>query len=171
MIVRNRIWEELRQAKCNIICLQRYTDRVRKRSRFFNTFMIFCASIGAIGGVYKQYIAVVASFLIAVSSILKALLPNVIQSDQELSDLDRLMDFYSKYLNALEKIWYENENKLIEEKEIVEKLFALKDDECDKYSSMNKGVRRISPTEMKKINEQAQEYVSRVYFDYKNKTA
>lgn len=166
MNARNRIWEELRQAKANIICLQRYTSKARKKSRIFNIIIIVCASAGALGGIYEQWIAIVASALIAISSVLKALLANFIQSEHELSELDRLTDFYSKYLNSLEKIWYENENKISTEKEIMSNFFQLKENECDKYSSMNKGVRSIPDKEMRAINAQAKEYVSRVYFNY-----
>lgn len=170
MIVRNRIWEELRQAKCHIICLQRYTDKTRKRSRTINALTVLFASIGAIGGIYDPLFAIIASALIAISSILKSLIPHIIQSDQELAELDRLMDYYSRYLNAIEKVWYENENKVYDEKYILERFFTLKDEEADKYSAMNKGVRDIPTKEMKKINDQAREYVNRVYFNYAKST-
>jgi len=52
MIVRNRFWEELKQAKTNIICLQRYTDKRRKSSRIFNSLIIIFASSGAIPLLY-----------------------------------------------------------------------------------------------------------------------
>lgn len=168
MIVRNRIWEELRQAKANIICIQRYTDRNRKISRYFNGGIILLAAAGALGGAYEQWIAVIASGLVAVSTILKSLLPNFIQSEQELTELDRLMDYYSKYLNKIEKIWYNYENKCIEEQDAVNQFFETKDDEADKYSSMNKLVRSIPDKENDEINALAKEYVNRVYFDYRD---
>ena len=173
MIVRQRIWEELRFAKASIICLQRYTDKSRKKSRIFNSLVILFASTGAISGAFKQWdISIVASSLVAVSTILKTLMPNFLNSEKELSDLDRLMDFYSVYFNDLEKLWYSNENRneeeshCITESEIMERFFNLKNNESDKFSALNRGVRTISKKEMKAINEEAREYVSRVYFDY-----
>lgn len=166
MNVRNRIWEELRQAKANIICIQRYTDKVRRKSRIFNITIIICASTGALGGIYEQWIAVIASALIAVSSVLKALLPNFIQSEQELSELDRLMVFYAKYFNSLEKIWYEHEKKITDEQSIMKNFFALKAEECDPCSNLNKGIRKIPDDEMEQINAEANEYVERVYLNY-----
>ena len=38
MIARNRMWEELKQAKINILCLQKYTDRRRAYNRYYNAF-------------------------------------------------------------------------------------------------------------------------------------
>lgn len=35
MIPQNRIWEEMKQAKANIICLKRYTDSKRKWLRMY----------------------------------------------------------------------------------------------------------------------------------------
>lgn len=168
MIVRNKIWEELRQAKANIICIQRYTDRNRKWSRYFNALIIISASAGTIGGIFKQWVAVAASALVAASTILKSLMPNFIQSEQELTELDRLMDYYSRYLNKLERIWYNNYERIVSDNESIEQLFNIKDDEADKNSTMNKLVRHLSKKEQKIINGKAKEYVERVYFDYGN---
>lgn len=169
MIVRNRIWEELKQAKVNLICLQRYTDQIRGKSRYFNLICIIVASAGAVGGVFKDlfdgWIAPIASGIIAVAAILKSLIPNLFQSEQELSELDRLSDYYSKYLNAMEKIWYEHENKISDEKTTMTNFFAIKEEESDKLSSMNKGVRSLSEKEEVTINNKAEEYVNRVYLD------
>jgi hypothetical protein len=165
MIVKDKLWEDLRQAKANIICIQRYTDRGRKYSRAFNASIILIASIGTISGLFvDETIALWASAAVALSSILKTLLPSLIQSEQELSELDRLADYYSKFLNATEKIWYEFFHKFITEEEAMKRFFGLKEDECDKASTLNRLVRSISKKEQEKINERAGEYVNRVYF-------
>ena len=49
MIARNRMWEELKQAKINILCLQKYTDRRRAYNRYYNAFIAIVSSIGALG--------------------------------------------------------------------------------------------------------------------------
>lgn len=49
MICRNRIWEELKQAKANIICIQKYTDKRRGYNRAYNGFVAITASAGALG--------------------------------------------------------------------------------------------------------------------------
>ena len=36
MICRNRIWEELKLAKANIICIQKYTDKRRGYNRAYS---------------------------------------------------------------------------------------------------------------------------------------
>ena len=164
MIARNRIWEELKQAKVNVICLQRDTDRGRKKLRRIDSVIIIAATVGTIGGTYNKWVAIAGLGLVAVSSVLKAILPHIAQSEQELCELDRLMDFYSKYMNRLEKLWYDYENEIIPEKETVYKLLEMKDWECDKYSLMNKGVRSISAKEQNNIDKESSEYINRVYF-------
>jgi hypothetical protein len=105
MTGRNRIWEELKQAKANIICLQRYTGRSRKRLRCVNALIITCATLGSMGGMYSKWIAIAGAGLVATGSVLKTLLPNITQSEQELSELDRFYKtcvlFEAAYDNGL----------------------------------------------------------------------
>ncbi|MDR1347824.1 MAG: hypothetical protein LBJ63_05250 [Prevotellaceae bacterium] len=166
MIARNRIWIELKQAKSNIICLQRYTDRGRKRLRIFDSAIILLSTAGALGSGVSGiiWIAVIASGLIALGSILKSILPNITQSEQELSELDRLMDFYSKYMNNLEKLWYEYDKKNIDERTMIMQLFEMKKDEADKYSALNKGIRSISKKKQAEIDKESENYINEVYF-------
>jgi hypothetical protein len=166
MIARNRIWRELKQAKSNITCLQRYTDRGRKRLRIFDSAIILLSTAGALGSSVSGiiWIAVAASGLIALGSILKSILPNVTQSEQELSELDRLMDFYSKYMNDLESLWYGYDKENIDERTMIMRLFEMKKDEADKYSALNKGIRSISKKEQVEINKESENYINEVYF-------
>lgn len=165
MIARNRIWEELKQAKANILCLQKYTDIRCAHNRYYNGFIALTASIGALGFPINEYIPFIASLLIGFVSITKSIMPNFLQSEPELSELDNLSNFYVHYMNSLEKIWYDHEHEFTEEKETMELFFKLKDSECDKESIFNKGVRYISKGLQKKIDEQAEEYINRVYFE------
>ena len=166
MIVRNRIWVELKQAKANIICLQRYTDRGRRRLRSYSTLLILLPTISAVvgGATNCLLITVVGASITAIVAALKSLLPHLIQTDQELSELDRLMDFYSKYMNKLERIWYELYNDFIPEKEAIGRLFIMKEEEADKYSTLNRGIRSISKKEQDEIDKRAAEYIDEVYF-------
>ncbi|MDR0682043.1 MAG: hypothetical protein LBG15_09390 [Dysgonamonadaceae bacterium] len=164
MIARNRVWEELKQAKANIICLQHYTDKGRKKLRRIDSAIIILASIGSFGGFYNKWIAIILSGLVAIGAVLKTILPNVTQSEQELSELDRLMDFYSKYMNRIERLWYMYDNGNTTEDEMIHKLFEMKEEECDKYSLINKGIRSISKKEQEKIDKECIEYINRVYF-------
>lgn len=127
MICRNRIWEELKQAKANIICIQKYTDKRRGYNRAYNGFVAITASAGALGTLLNDKVPFFASMLIGFVSIIKSVLPNFVQGESELSSLDVLADFYNKYMNSLENIWYrldhDQRNKNKWEKIIQQKTF------------------------------------------------
>ena len=164
MIARNRIWEELKQAKANIICVQRYTDKRRAHNRWYNGFIAITASIGALGFAINEYIPFITSLLVGIVSIIKSIMPNFLQTEPELSELDGLSDFYVRYMNSIEKIWYDFDHDFTCEKETMELFFKLKENECDKESILNKGVRNISKQFQKEIDDEAEEYINRVYF-------
>lgn len=165
MIARNRIWEELKQAKANILGLQKYTDKQRSYNRWYNGILAFTASVGALGYSINEIIPFITSIIIGITSIAKSILPNFLQSAQDLSELDILSDFYVRYMNSLEKIWYDNENNYADEKETMDRFFELKETECDKESAYNRGVRNISKKMQREIDAEAEEYINRVYFE------
>lgn len=165
MICRNRIWEELKQAKANIICIQKYTDKRRVYNRAYNGFVAITASAGALGTLLNDKVPLFASMLIGFVSIIKSVLPNFVQGESELSSLDVLADFYNKYMNSLENIWYRFDHDIIDEKQAMDEFFKLKETECDKMSQMNRLVRNISKRFQKKIDEEAIKYINRVYYE------
>ena len=67
-------------------------------------------------------------------------------------------------MNSIEKIWYDFDHDFTCEKETMELFFKLKENECDKESILNKGVRNISKQFQKEIDDEAEEYINRVYF-------
>lgn len=165
MICRNRIWEELKQAKANIICIQKYTDKRRGYNRAYNAFIAFTASFGALGSILNEYIPLISSILIGMVSIIKSVFPSFVQGESELSSLDVLADFYNRYMNSLENIWYRFNYEKITEEEAMKEFFELKETECDKMSQLNRLVRNISKRFQNEINDEAETYINNVYFE------
>lgn len=165
MICRNRIWEELKQAKANIICIQKYTDKRRAYNRWYNAFIAVTASVGAIVSFKHAIVAQISSVLIGGVSIVKSVLPAFIQGETELSSLDVLADFYNKYMNSLENIWYKFDHDIITEEEAMKEFFELKATECDKQSQVNRLIRNISESFQKKIDQEAEKYINSVYYE------
>ncbi|SCH27943.1 Uncharacterised protein [uncultured Bacteroides sp.] len=155
----------MKQAKANIICIQKYTDKRRGYNRAYNGFVAITASAGALGTLLNDKVPFFASMLIGFVSIIKSVLPNFVQGESELSSLDVLADFYNKYMNSLENIWYRFDHDIIDEKQAMDEFFKLKETECDKMSQMNRLVRNISTRFQRKIDEQAKEYINRVYYE------
>jgi len=165
MIARNRIWEELKQAKANIICLQKYTDRGRRMLRSIDSIIIASSTIGALGSLIDGRVAIFGVSFVALTSILKTALSGIYQSEQEFSELDRLMDFYSKYMNKLERLWYDFNENIITENEMIHSLFDMKEEESNRYSLLNKLIRSISEKEQRKIYLESEDYINKVYFN------
>ena len=123
------------------------------------------ASAGALGSLINEQIPLISSIVIGFVSIIKSVLPTFVQSENELSALDLLCDFYLSYMNSMENIWYKLDKGIIEEDEAMKEFFSLKATECDKQSLMNRGIRNISVKFQKMIDEQATKYINSVYYE------
>lgn len=165
MIVRNKVWEELKQAHVNILCLRWYTDRQRKYERYYQCFIAITASVGTFGYVFENWLPFVSSLLIAFISVVKALFPQFIQPEKELCILDGIMDFYNRYMNDLELLMHQNDTEQLNEDETMIKIHQLKGDECEKQSIMNRFVRSIPKKRLKLLENESTEYINRVYFN------
>ena len=77
MVIRNKVWEELKQAHVNIL----YTDSQRKYERYYQCFIAFTASAGTFGYIIEEWLPLVSSMLIALVSVVKSLFPQFIQPD------------------------------------------------------------------------------------------
>jgi hypothetical protein len=165
MVVRNKIWEELKQAHVNVLCLRSYTDRQRKYERYYQCFIALTASVGTFGYIFKEWIPFVSSLIIAFVSIAKSLFPQFIQPEKELCILDEIMDFYNEYMNDLELLMYNLDKETINEGETMNKLHSLKAIECKKQSIMNRFVWSITERQMKQLEKESTEYINKVYYD------
>ena len=166
MIARNRIWEELKQAKANILGLQKYTDSRRSWARWYNGIIAAVASLGAIGYSLDEIIPFVSSVIVGALSIAKSIPAQApFVPPRRRPELDMLSDFYVRYMNSLEKIWYDFDHDITNEKETMTRFFKLKETECDKESAYNRGVRYISKKMQNEIDAEAIEYINRVYFE------
>ena len=68
-------------------------------------------------------------------------------------------------MNKLEKFFYELDKEQKTDDEVMEDLFALKEDECKKESKMNKLIRWIPKRMQRKVNAEVQTYIDEVYFN------
>lgn len=165
MIVRNKIWEELKQAHANVLCLSWYTNRQRKYDRWYQLFIALVASGGTFGYIINHNAPLLGSGIIAFVSVAKSVFPHFLQPEKELCILDGLMDYYNYYMNEMEYIFYQFDHKDINEKEAIQKVHELKQEECSKQSIMNRLVRSIPESRNKEIDKESTEYINKVYFN------
>ncbi len=167
MIVRNRIWEELKQAYAHVICVQRYNDKHRRWNRWFDLFLAIVASVGVFSRLFDNTLEIAWLFLLIVAlvSTVKNVTPHILQKEEELSTLDKMSDFYLSYMNELERLFYQLDNNILDEQTIAEKFFKLKKTECDKQSVMNKLIKKVGNKEQKRLNKLSDEYLNEVYYN------
>lgn len=165
MIVRNKVWEELKQAHVNILCLRWYTNRQRKRERYYQFFIATTASAGTFGYMFEDWLPFVSSLTIAFVSVLKSLFPQFIQPEKELCILDEIMDFYNKHMNDLEYLMFQHDHEKLNNDKAMEKIYLLKDNEYNKQSIMNKFVRSIPQKRLKLLEKESTEYINKIYFN------
>lgn len=165
MEVRNKIWEEFKQAKANVVCIRRYNSLQRQLNCIYQIFIAVCAAVGTFSFGLSDKIPFIALLCIAVVSLIKAIFPQIIQPEQELCELDGIMDYYNSFMNNLEKFFYELDKEQKTDDEVMEELFTLKEDECKKESRMNKLIRWIPKRMQRKVDAEVQTYIDEVYFN------
>ena len=165
MIVRNKIWEEIKQAYANVLCLRWYTDKQRKYERWCQMFVAIVASGGTFGYLINSYFPLVSTATIAFVAVVKSLFPQILQPERELCILDDLMDFYNKYMIDMESLLYNSDKEKISEEETFEEMYSIKKEETAKQSLMNKLVRSIPPKRHEQFIKEADEYIKRVYYN------
>lgn len=159
---RARLWYELKYAKTNSVCLERYTDKVRAINRWINWGVVFMATIGSIAYKWEPIGTLVASIVVAVTAFLKNVVPIFAQPDEELYKLDNLLAFYNQYLCDIEHIWIPYETDEISEQEALKLFHKLKLKEAEKMPEMNRYVRNIFSN--KKIKKKVDNYLDEIYY-------
>ena len=165
MEVRNKLWEEFKQAKANVVCIRRYNSVQRQLNSIYQIFIAVCAAVGTFSFGFSDRIPFFALLSIAIVSLVKAIFPQIIQPEQELCELDGIMDYYNSFMNKMEVFFYRLDKDLKNDDEVIQELFVLKEDECNKKSKMNRLIRWIPKRMQKKVDAEVQTYIEEVYYN------
>ena len=71
MVIKNKIWEEMKQAHANVLCVKWYTDKQRKHERYYQMFIALVASGGTFGYLLNEIAPLISSSIIAFVSFPK----------------------------------------------------------------------------------------------------
>lgn len=152
--MRSRLWYELAQAKHNETYTCNLIVHHRKVLNYFNLIITIFSTAGVMGWKLWDSIPVVACFIIALISIIKLIQPHLIPSEKQIEKLDKVFDFYYDFYLKLEKIWFDNENGIINDELMLERLHDLKQTEREInrvvneiHKSPNKKTLKISKSE------------------------
>ena len=165
MEVLNKLWEEFKQAKANVVCIRRYNSVQRQLNSIYQIFIAVCAAVGTFSFGFSDRIPFFALLSIAIVSLVKAIFPQIIQPEQELCELDGIMDYYNSFMNKMEVFFYQLDKDLKNDDEVIQELSVLKEDECNKKSKMNRLIRWIPKRMQKKVDAEVQTYIEEVYYN------
>ena len=83
MEVRNKIWEEFKQAKANVVCIRRYTSVQRQLNSIYQVFIATMAVIGTVVSGFHVQASVYALGAIAIVPFARAIFSEIIQQEKE----------------------------------------------------------------------------------------
>ena len=101
--------------------------------------------------------------IIFISSILKIFFTQIILSEKDIDNLDNLGVDFEKYRTTFEKLLEESDNGSLTDKEVLKTLNKNNIDYCKKKSELNKFVLWIPSCVNKKLQEESEKYLLRVY--------
>lgn len=168
MEVRNKIWEEFKQAKANVVCIRRYNSIQRQMNCLYQVFIAASAAIGTVASAFNIQASVYALGAIAIVSLAKAIFPEILQQEKELCELDGIMDYYNSFLNKLEVFFYQLDKEQKTDDEVMMELFILKETECKKQSQLNRLIRWIPKWLQNKVDKEVDIYIKEVYYNIYN---
>lgn len=165
--MRDRIFQELSQAKFNTVYTSLYSDYKRKKVKQYNKVIIIISAIGGVLGSiipdqYGKGTAIIFCFLITVISILKEIMPKYF-NENEIHNIDKILSFYTKYHEKIEQLWYEFENNRISDSKATKQFYNIKETE----ENINELVNSIMVEKPQFLVEQATkittDFINRVY--------
>ena len=165
MIEQKLIWEGLKRVKGYEVSIAVYTDQQRMYRRCYDVFIAIAASAGTLLSVCYDQAPLIATISIAVPSLVKAIYPKIMQSEQELIELDGLLSYYISLSAKYELLYLNYHTDKISPQIAAEQYAALKEEEADKMPILNKLQRRICSRQQKNHNQEVDEYLKRVLYN------
>jgi hypothetical protein len=156
--MRDRIWTEITQAKFNVEFAALYADRQRSILRYFNIFILVFSTGGVMGWAVWDRFPLVSCIIISAVSLLRQIQPQLIMTDNQIINLDSISKFYFNYYNALEKLWYINEDNLIDKKNLQKEFFKIKNSESQINSLVDETIRNKPKKLVKKAKMYSDQY-------------
>ena len=164
-MITDRVWEEMNKAKGYLIQIQLYTDRLRKRNRRISVAIILASIVCAATIPFNptKWVAFILAVLVALASIVKEFLPQILQPESELAELDKIHDFYKEYLQKLENIFVQrfDEKSKMDDEMLIARFNSIKKTEGCNESNLNRLCRGLKDKEKELIQKNTVEYFER----------
>lgn len=171
-MITNRVWEEMYKVKGYILQIEDYTDNKRKLNRNVSYITIICAVVSAITAFFPdcKWGTIAASVIVAICTIIKEWVPNILQPEEELKELDEIHNFYKDYFQKLEKLFIERQDpdSQVNDSIMTERFDQIKNTEKDYETRLNRLLRTLCKKKINIIKKQVDDYFDRTYQDKYN---
>lgn len=126
MIIRNKIWNDLLDAKKGAEYLILYISKQRRLRKIFRITTIILSASGIFSALNELPVPAVISFiLIGIMQILQSIENEIILTDKDLDCFIKLRLLYNEKIVLLEKLWFDFESKHINEILAKRRLFDI----------------------------------------------
>ena len=169
MIVRNKIWEEIKEADVFYRCAIEYASVQRQVLFFYKVAIPVLAALCALFAKLEMpSFSFWSAILIFVSSILKTFCTQIILPDKKIEKLDKLGVDFENYRLKGEKLMEELDNDMITDEDAIKELNKHNSDYCKKKSELNKLILWIPFWIKKRLRMSSEEYLLRVHHNQYN---
>ena len=164
MIVRNKIWEEIKEADVFYRCAIEYASLQRQILFAYKvTIPVLAALCALFAKLEIPSFTFWTAILIFVSSFLKTFCTQIILPDRDIEKLDKLGVDFEQYRVKDEKLLEELDNDKITDEDVIKELNKHNSDYCKKKSELNKLVLWIPFWIKKRLRMSSEEYLLRVH--------
>ena len=161
--MRDRIWNELTQAKFNSEFATLYAEKQRVYLRRFNVLILLFSSGGVMGWTFWKDFPLFSCIIIASVSLLRLLQPHLIMNDKQISNLDNIIRFYFNYYNKIERLWYDLEHCTINNEIAKELFFEIKHSEEEINQTINETIKSKPDKLVKESKQNSDNYFKLIF--------
>lgn len=164
MIVRNKIWEEIKDADVLYRCAIEYASVQRQIVVFYKIAIPVLAALCALFTKMEMpNYTFCSAMLIFVSSILKTFFTQIILPDRDIEKLDKLGVAFESYRVKDENLMDELDNDKIADEDAIKELNKHNSDYCKRKTELNKLILWIPFWIKKRLRMSSEEYLLRVH--------
>lgn len=169
MIVRNKIWEEIKEADVFSRCAVEYASLQRQILFAYKVAIpILAASCALFAKLGMPNWTFWSAVIICISSILKTFFTQIILPEKDLDRLDKLGVDFENYRVTDEKMMEELDNMKTTDEIVLKVLNRHNSEYCKKKAELNKLVLWIPSWVKNRLQKDSEEYLLRVHHNQYN---
>lgn len=166
MIIRNKIWDEIKEADVFSRCAMRYASVQRKIQFAYKVVIPVLAALCALfTKLNMPNYTFWSAVLICFSTILKSFCTQIILSEKDIEKLDKLGVDFENFRTKYEDLMRKLDNKEISENEASNVIDKQQSIYSKKKSELNKLILWIPFWKKRRLQKESEEYLKGIHFN------